>query len=518
MKLSLSYLFFLICIPLCAQDICLTNLEKQVLQAINAHRQDKGLHALTLSKTLHITANKNAQNIVGKNNSLLKPEKFGDYKVENTYIRTSISGTTSQDITRTLVTPSEYSKNAKILTNTNEFAKFNWKTIGICIRTTQDKIVPTTICIFVGEKEEAAFASPVCTFETFFDVAEISTVSKRILTYPILKFKAYEKVSIYSFYIDKAGKRKKLGFDGAEANKIATVYLNHVDAVSYEVIVNAYEPTVVEQNTTFKITSEQKDTLWRTLPLEGNDLADVKKILQQGGNIDAKDDRGYTMLLRAARRDKAEIVEFLLEKGVNVNTLSNASETALAFTKSEKVYDLLMSKKINLTPPINPADRLTVLHSFASNGILKGVKHLVEVQKVNMEVNDARNGTPLFSAIMSNQVEVAQYLLQKGAKLSKAWDSYPIHEAVSLNNIKMIKLIFQHGGGVHLNLLDGGGYTPLHSYILKQIGDIEIVKLLVENGANVNLKTSNEETALQLCFDWEINKPIKEYLISKGAK
>jgi ankyrin repeat protein len=521
MKQYLTYLLFLCALPAWAQDICLTPLEKQVLEGVNAHRKTKGLPALALSRTLLITANKNLENVVNKSNLVLRPDKFGGYKAENEFIRGAISGTTPSDIVRYLTAPSSYNNNAKIIENAGEFARFSWKTIGICIRTTNSPYTPTSVCVFVGEKAETTFNAPECKTEAFFNVAQVS--HKPTLQHPILKFKTTDRVSIYSVYIDEAGKRKKIeddynGFKVVEANEVATVYLKpEPKAVSFEVYVSTFIPTIVTQkDIVFKIMPDQKDTLWRTLHLKGNTLADVKEFLAQGGNINEQDDRGYTMLLKATWRDKADIVAYLLEKGADVNILSKEREAPLTFTTSEKIYDLLMTKNPKLDLPLNPVSRYTLLHSFAINGLLKGVKYLVEVKKVNIEAQNSQNATPLFHAVMDNQVEVARYLLQKGAKQTSGWGSYPIHEAVSKRSVSMVTLLLEKGGKAHLNLLNTAGLAPLHYAVME--ADLEIVKILVENGANVSIKSQEGQTPLDLCFEENTHEKIKNYLISKGAR
>jgi ankyrin repeat protein/arginine repressor len=502
-----------------AQEVCLTSLEKEIITSINQHRVSKSLNELTISKTLMITANKNMEKLLNKDYTISQPDQFGDYKSPTAYIRTSISGTTSADIIRSLTSPSDYNKNAKIIENLGDYKNNKWHTIGICIRSTTDAQVPTSIIIYFGEKSESAFDISTCYGEYFFEITKESY--KAPLKHPILKFTAPVQVTVFSTYTDANGKRIKLennGFNVFEKGQRAWAYLDEPKAKFYEVFVSSYKPDIVSQeDIVFKVSLDDvKDTIFKTVEIKGNSLQDVKDYLENGGNINEQDDRKYTMLMRAVMRDDAEIVKYILEQGADVNILSTFNEAAITFTKSEKVFDLLMAKNPKTDLPLFPADKYNLLHNFSTNGILKGVKYLVEEKKVSIEVKTVKGATPLFHAVSDNHVDIARYLIEKGAKQTKAWGSYPVQEAVSKQNAEMLQLLLDNGGKVHINELTESGYSALNLAIMDI--NLELVKILVENGANVNGKDSEGRTTLSYCQDREGAEEIKEYLISKGAK
>jgi ankyrin repeat protein len=516
---AITFLFFaFLNFQTTAQEVCISSLEKEIINSINSHRASKSLNELTISKTLMITANKNMEKLLKKDYTISQPDQFGDYKSPTAYIRTSISGTTSADIIRSLTSPSDYNKNAKIIENLGDYTNNKWQTIGICIRSTTDAQVPTSIIIYFGEKSESAIDISPCDGEYFFEITKESY--KPPLKNPILKFTATDDVYVYSTYTNAKVKRKKLdsGIEFFDKGKKAWAYLNEPTAEFYEVFISTYIPTIVTQERiVYKIyPDEVKDTIHKTVELKGNTLEDVKEYLNHGGDINAQDDRKYTMLLKAAWRDEAEIVEYLLEQGADVNILSEYYESPLTFTKSEKVYDILMSKNPKTDLPLYPGDKYNLLHNFSSNGILKGVKYLVEEKKVSIEVKTVKGATPLFQSVSANQIDVARYLISKGAKQTKAWGSYPVQEAVDKQNAEMLQLLLDNGGKVHINELTESGYSALNLAILNV--NLELVKILVENGANVNGKDGEGRTTLSYCEDREGAEEIQEYLISKGAK
>lgn len=68
---------------------------------------------------------------------------------------------------------------------------------------------------------------------------------------------------------------------------------------------------------------------------------------------------------------------------------------------------------------------------------------------------------------------------------------------------------------VELNVQDDKGYTPLMYAITNH--NLNMVKLLVEHGADVNLCNNNGQSPLEIAYLYD-SPEITEYLYSKGAK
>jgi len=72
--------------------------------------------------------------------------------------------------------------------------------------------------------------------------------------------------------------------------------------------------------------------------------------------------------------------------------------------------------------------------------------------------------------------------------------------------------------GADVNKLDEFGRPPLMNAILAERADVNIIKMLVENGANVNIKDSGQKwTALHFAAR-EGHADIVEFLIESGAE
>jgi ankyrin repeat protein len=105
-------------------------------------------------------------------------------------------------------------------------------------------------------------------------------------------------------------------------------------------------------------------------------------------------------------------------------------------------------------------------------------------------VNDyAPDGfTPLGLACYFGQAEVARYLVLKGADVNmpsnNGYHVTPIHSAAAGNYTDIVRLLVTNGAQV--NVKQQSGITPLHS--AAQNGNTEVLILLLEHGANVDIR------------------------------
>jgi ankyrin repeat protein len=105
-------------------------------------------------------------------------------------------------------------------------------------------------------------------------------------------------------------------------------------------------------------------------------------------------------------------------------------------------------------------------------------------------VNDyADDGfTPLGLACYFGQSEVARYLVLKGADVNlpsnNGFHVYPIHSATAGSYNDIVRMLIENGAQV--NVKQQAGATPLHS--AAQNGNLELLILLLEKGAETNIR------------------------------
>lgn len=146
-------------------------------------------------------------------------------------------------------------------------------------------------------------------------------------------------------------------------------------------------------------------------------------------------------------------------------------------------------------------------------GALKPAKRMVDSgADVNAKLG-IRNYTFLHIAAENDDIEFAKLLIAKGADVNVKMDNgnTPLYMATyegDTEPIEMVELLLKHGADPNSNSKLG---TPLlnackYSYY-------EVVKVLVDHGADVNLPNEALDTPLLYSNDIRIIK----YLISKGA-
>ncbi len=176
-------------------------------------------------------------------------------------------------------------------------------------------------------------------------------------------------------------------------------------------------------------------------------------------------------------------------KGLNDLLIQNP---ALAKTKtSQQVSPLMLScyyKKPEVTTLLLKYVDEISLFEAAAVGKFDVVAHLLYTHPD--AVNDyADDGfTPLGLACYFGQFEVARYLVLKGADVNLPSDNgfrvFPIHSAAAGNYNEIARMLIDNGANV--NVKQQAGATPLHS--AAQNGNLELLIMLLENGADTEVR------------------------------
>jgi ankyrin repeat protein len=231
------------------------------------------------------------------------------------------------------------------------------------------------------------------------------------------------------------------------------------------------------------------------------DLAQLKIILEeQPILVNAKDEDGWTLLHYASYAGIKEVVEYLMEKGAEVNTEARIGAWTPFFLSSLKGHREIAEWLIENGAKTDIQDNKSrsPLHVAVMRGHEEFIDFLIR-HGAEINLGDALGMTPLHVAALSDQSEAASLLISKGAntKLKDFRGQTPLHLA-SLNRSKdMTELLIAEG--INTSERDHRGETALH--IAAFCGHNEVVESLIEGGAELDIKNIDGKTPLEIASE-----------------
>lgn len=134
----------------------------------------------------------------------------------------------------------------------------------------------------------------------------------------------------------------------------------------------------------------------------------------------------------------------------------------------------------------------------ASTARLDRVKELVQADPGLVNAWSPDGFTALHYAAFFNRPAVADYLLKAGASVGAVSRNnmkvMPLHSAVASDAVEVVRLLIAHGADVNARQEDE--FTPLHG--AAQSGNLEIVQMLLAANASVNSRKEGGPTPLSM--------------------
>ncbi|MCU1339007.1 MAG: hypothetical protein JWO19_4588 [Bryobacterales bacterium] len=275
------------------------------------------------------------------------------------------------------------------------------------------------------------------------------------------------------------------------------------------------------------------ETALMTATRSGN-IDALKALLQHDASVNTQDSvTQQTALMWAVRSNFPAAVQLLLEYGAEINARTRIGKAPAARPPgagggSHGVGIVRSGWPEQGFQPETPGAMTPLLYA-ARDGRLDIARILVGA-KADVQQADVNGITPLLMAITNNHLDVAKFLLEKGSAPNAAdwWGRTPLYATVEIRNrdfgrggeheidrpaaLELIRMLLDRGANVNartkevppirrfitplgdLSWVDFTGQTPFLRASLA--GDIVLMRLLIDKGADPNIPTLAGTTAL----------------------
>ncbi|XP_067831347.1 NF-kappa-B inhibitor epsilon-like [Heptranchias perlo] len=211
-----------------------------------------------------------------------------------------------------------------------------------------------------------------------------------------------------------------------------------------------------------------------------------------------------------------KLIQLLLLGKKDLDIYNNLRQTPLhlaIITKHRSIAGQLVT---------NGASRLlldrngqTAVHLACEHSSLECLRSLLGSgrENIDLEIRNYEGYTPLHVAVNSRHKKIVSHLLDRGADVDAVdikSGRTPLIHAVENNCMDMVLLLLQHGANVNLQTYSGN--TALHSASGR--GLMEVVKALLKSGADSSVKNCHNDTSLMVAK----NKKVIDILRGKASR
>ena len=247
---------------------------------------------------------------------------------------------------------------------------------------------------------------------------------------------------------------------------------------------------------------------WAETVLFGS-TADVKKLLDEGLDPNAATKSGGTTALMMAAPD-AEKMKVLIDRGAKVNARSETKYTALMVATQHRdstaAVRLLLSHGAEAGQtqgqPLFNADPL-FLAAYAGNAeVLPDLLKAGASLTGEMRLLGTSSTDPISGAVRHGYLDVARVLVDLGAPVDRTdLRITPLVKAVLGDQVEMARFLISKGADV--NHVDTNGMTALLYAASIDFGSPAMIDMLLKAGARTDTKTKDGKTALDLARQYK---------------
>lgn len=278
------------------------------------------------------------------------------------------------------------------------------------------------------------------------------------------------------------------------------------------------------------------------IAIENAETDKVRNLINDGINVNEKDDLGRAPLHFAVEKNNKEAVDALLQaRGINIYVKDSLGNTPLdlargkhhtklmtVLTKAQneieylclaikdvkvKEIDDLINGGVNVN--VICQDGMTPLH-YAAKKHNEDIANALIKAGADVNAKDQDGRTPLHWAAIERNKDVASALIKAGADVN-AKDDYgriPLHWAINAGSIEVTQILLETK--VNVNAQDKNGKAPLH--LAAKENHAELVKVLLSNRADISVKDHHGDTPFNLTTNEEIKALLRNAALLEAVK
>lgn len=373
------------------------------------------------------------------------------------------------------------------------------------LRSLLDSVVDTSATL----KERLHHKVSTASSQTSSEISEsvISTLSSTCQSWSALHYLVMEDMYEEAVkYLD----------DGAKVNVMGPQNLTPLH-LACQIGHSQMVDLLIERGADLNAVSEVSNQNALHFAVQRGHLSVTRQLLIAGAHINAMDANGNSCLHQAVLNDNITVVTMLLDSHADIEIKNREQRTPLhlAVTKdSLRITKLLVGRQADVsaldsngcTPLL-----LAVQNGYSSVGVVlltaPNSRHAVNLKNVD-------HWAPLHLAVLLDDVHLLKHMIEKGGDVNiLGKDGYrPLHVSSSAGLVHVARFLLKNKAEV--NLTDDNLQTPLH--LAAKMGDVLTLKCLLENGADVNVYDADDFTPLFLAIQRGDMGVIQE-LLEKGA-
>lgn len=261
-----------------------------------------------------------------------------------------------------------------------------------------------------------------------------------------------------------------------------------------------------------------------------NEIKYIRYILSK--DLDLNDEKlfGYLPLHIAVEADNIEIIKLFLDHGADINAVDGMKQNCLFKTYNIETAKYLIEHGAN----VNQIDEYGAIPLFNVTWYYDLAKLYIE-KGTNIYHKDKEGDGVLFYALMNDNYELIKYIIKIDNKIinfidNVGYNSLIWYSATGFGNVNIADLLIRHG--IDVNYSNYKGINSLIANILNRKcnrsvyggkiynlnQNIKYINYLINKGININHIDIKSNTALHYAVVLNREKELIKLLLDNGAK